>query len=187
MEQMELIGQEAPLAVPEDELERLAQVAEKRVEAVRKILQAALRLTNYQDWVDMGGRPYLTATGAEKLGAQFQISILDLQVEENERQDKKGKWIEFVAKARFRMGEREIEAVGTCSTRTKFFGFVRGELKELEEVDLPSVRKAAISNCKRSGILTLLGLRSPTYEDLKAAGIPIEKIPRVEYKKGGSR
>jgi len=185
MEQMEIIPQEAPLAVPEDELEKLAMVAEKRVEAVKKILRAALRLTNYQDWVDMGGRPYLTATGAEKLGAQFQISIMDLTVEEKERQDKKGKWIEFVAKARFRMGEREIEAVGTCSTRTKFFGYVRGELRELEEVDLPSVRKAAISNCKRNGILTLLGLRSPTYEDLKAAGIDVSKIQKVEYRKGG--
>ena len=35
MEQMEIIPQEAPLAVPEDELEKLAMVAEKRVEAVK--------------------------------------------------------------------------------------------------------------------------------------------------------
>jgi len=184
---LELFDQPTELALPEDELERLAVLAERRVEAVRTIERAALRMTNHYDWVDMNGRPYLTATGAEKMGALFGISITDLQVEEVQRKDDRGEWIEFVAKARFSMGSRQIEAIGTASTRSKLFGWAKGELKPIEEVDLPSIRKAAISNCKRNGILTLLGLRSPTYEDLKAAGVDVSKIARVEFQKKGGR
>ncbi len=184
---LELFDQPTELALPEDELERLAVLAERRVEAVRTIERAALRMTNHHDWVDMAGRPYLTATGAEKLGALFGISITDLQVEEVTREDDKGRWIEFVARAKFSMGSRQIEAIGTASSRSKFFGWAKGELKPIEEVDLPSIRKAAISNCKRNGILTLLGLRSPTYEDLKAAGVDVSRIARVEFQKKGGR
>ncbi|RLJ06872.1 MAG: hypothetical protein DRP12_03345, partial [Candidatus Aenigmatarchaeota archaeon] len=147
----------------------------------------ALKLTNYNDWVLFQVKPYLTATGADKLMVQFGISMYDLKVEEKEREDANGKWIEFVAQARFKLGSVEIPAVGTCSTRSKFFGYIHGELKPLEAVDIPSVRKAAVQNCKRNGVLTLLGLRSPTLEDMKAAGIDISKIPRVEYKKSGGK
>jgi len=190
--EQEKTTEEAPTPVVEqfqpsiiqDEVEVIAEIAERRVEAVKKIIQAALKLTNYNDWVLFSGKPYLTATGADKLMVQFGISMYDLKVDEIVREDKDGKWIEFVAQARFKLGSVEITAIGTSSTRSKFFGYVHGELKPIEAVDIPSVRKAAVQNCKRNGVLTLLGLRSPTLEQMREAGIDVNKIQKVEYKKG---
>ncbi|RLI68532.1 MAG: hypothetical protein DRP02_12415 [Candidatus Gerdarchaeota archaeon] len=173
-----------PALIEHDELIKIAEKAEKRVEAVKKIIRAALRMTNHRDWVLFAGEPYLTCAGAEKIARTFGISWYGMQIEEEERQDEKGKYIVFTCKGRFRLKDVEIEAIGTCSTRNKFFYLSKGRVKELHEISIPDVKKAAYTNCIVNGIKRLLGLRNLTLEDLKAAGVNIDKITKVTFKEG---
>jgi len=54
-----------------DLLLHMAETADKRADAYKKIKLAALRLTSADDWVDQGGNPYLLAPGAEKVADIF--------------------------------------------------------------------------------------------------------------------
>jgi hypothetical protein len=46
-------------AIADDNLLRVAEMAERRIDAVIKIKQMALKVTNANDWNDQGGKPYL--------------------------------------------------------------------------------------------------------------------------------
>ena len=58
----------------DDSLIRIAREAEARIDAVVKIKQIALKVTNARDWTDQNGNPYLQVSGAEKVGGVFNIS-----------------------------------------------------------------------------------------------------------------
>ena len=52
----------------------LADQAEKRIEAMNKIMNASLKMTTVNDWVLIGGIPYLQESGATKVARLFGIS-----------------------------------------------------------------------------------------------------------------
>lgn len=166
-------------------LERMAATAERQIVALKKVMLAALKMTAPQDWVILGGQPYLTGSGAEKVARLFGISWYDFEIKEDRYEDDKGPYVVFTCKGKFRMGPHEIEAIGTASTRSAFFGKAHGELKPLSDIDLPAVKKAAVTNCIVNGVKRLLGIRTIGIEALRAAGIDISKIPSVSYKKKG--
>ena len=173
---------EAPL-VEKDQVISLAKVAEQRVEAIKKIITAALKVTNEQDWVNLGGKPYLMCSGAEKIARLFGISWTDVKITKEEAEDAKGKWYMYVCSAKFRMGQSEIEAIGTCSSRARFFSIAHGKEKPIEEIDEPSIRKAALTNCIVNGVSRLIGLRNLSWDMIKQAGIDVKKILLIQYKK----
>lgn len=80
---------------------------------------------------------------------------------------------------------RVLEMMGNCSTRSDFFGTVQGKLKPLSEVDIPSIKQAAITNLWNQACVRSLGLKSLTLDDLKAAGMDTSKISSVAYEKSG--
>jgi len=174
--------QQSSALIEADSLIRLSEIAEKRVEAVNRLIRAALAITRPGDWVNLGGQPYLCASGAEKIARLFGIGWKDLKMVEEEREDEKGKWYLFTCEGTFFMNDIAIRAIGTSSTRAKFFAYSKGKLKPLDEIDIPSVKKAAYTNCIVNGITRLIGLRKMTWDDLKAAKINVEKIPKVDYK-----
>ena len=179
----ELIDVESSALIEADSLIRLSEIAEKRVEAVNRLIRAALAITRPGDWVNLGGQPYLCASGAEKIARLFGIGWKDMKMIEEEREDEKGKWYLFTCEGTFYLNDIAIRAIGTSSTRAKFFAISKGKARPLEEIDIPSVKKAAYTNCIVNGITTLIGLRKMTWDDLKAAKIDVSKIPKVDYKK----
>lgn len=58
-----------------DNILYLAEKAEKYIEAMNRIMDAALKITNELDWVLIGGTPYLQESGATKVARLFGISI----------------------------------------------------------------------------------------------------------------
>jgi len=178
----EIIDVESSALIEADSLIRLSEIAEKRVEAVNRLIRAALAITRPGDWVNLGGQPYLCASGAEKIARLFGIGWKDIKMIEEQREDEKGMWYLFTCEGTFFMNDIAIRAIGTSSTRAKFFGWVKGKLKPLDEVDIPSVKKAAYTNCIVNGITRLIGLRKMTWDDLRAAKIDVNKIPKVDYK-----
>ena len=83
------------------------------------------------------------------------------------------------------LGDRELEVVGNCSTRSEFFGVRNGMFKPLSEIDIPSVRISAYTNMLNHACIRSLGLKSLTLDDLKFAGMDTSRIGQVSFVRGG--
>lgn len=166
----------------------IAEQSEARLGALNKIKRVALKLTNPHDWVDESGRPYLQASGAEKVARLFGISW---RISEPIKEELEGGHFSYTYKGEFALGGASIEAIGTRSSKDGFFKkykYAGDERLELpaSEIDRGDVKKSAYTNLLGNGITRLLGIRNLTYDDLKEyAGITQDQVTRVEFKKGG--
>ena len=154
--------------ISSDSIIELANNAERRIEAVKKIKSLALRVTNSNDWQDEGGKPYLWVSGAEKVARLFNISWRFEEVETEEHDD--GHFT-FTFKGFFSVGGKTIESIGTRSSRDAFFSRAHGKDIEPGKISRGNVKKAAMTNCIGGGVCRLLGIRNMTWEELEAAGI----------------
>lgn len=172
-------------------LEIIVQDAEKKVALLQKILTVAIKATNPRDWIDQSGRPSPTASACEKIASVFGIKI-ELPVppegKREERSDNKGSYYTYTFTAKFSIGSRYIHAIGSGSSRDKFFSWNSGDKtwKELSEFDESNIRKSAYSNLILNGITRILGIRNLTWEQLKAGGIKKDSVAQVSYNKGAS-
>lgn len=175
-----------------DDIISIAAQAEARVAAVVKIKQTALMATSPQDWVDQQDRPYLQASGSEKIANLFGISWRFLTAEPKKTVDADGHYT-YTFVGEFRMGSRTIEVEGSRSSRDGFFKQYKytgeGQNKKKEEIPLRDrsnerdVAMAALTNLLGNGITRILGIRNLTWEDLaKFASINKNQLGRVEYK-----
>lgn len=176
--------EENALAVPvhsigDDQLLAVAEAAERRVDAVNRIKNLSLRVTNHQDWTNQGGKPYMQVSGAEKVARLFGISW---RLDEPTREDHTDGHFSYTFKGYFAMGSAEIEVVGTRSSSDPFFMGSKDNPKHTSEIDRNDVKKGAMTNCIGNGISRLLGIRNLTWEELAAAGISQEKTGKVNYK-----
>ncbi len=175
----ENVNQQLP-AIYDDALIEASQNAEKRIEAVKKIKVMSLRVTNPQDWVDEGGKPYPQASGSEKIARLFGISWRIDQplyvVEEDGH-------YRYEYKGYFSLGNVEIEVIGVRSSRDPFFAGSKDYPKPISEINKGNVQKSALTNCIANGVTRLLGLRNLTWEDLEEAGINKDSVNRVDFKK----
>jgi len=181
MENVPIVVGETIPAIADDTLITIAEQAEKRLEAMRKIKLVALALTNRQDWVNENGKPYLQSTGSEKIARMFGVSW---QIEEPAREVFPDGHYEWSYKGHFHLSGSSITAIGARSSRDKFFSRRGGNDLPPSEVDSSNVKKAAYTNMLANGITRLLGLRNLTWEDLSQyAKIRKEEVQGVEYKK----
>jgi len=179
-------------AIADNTLIAIAEQAEKRVDAMNKIKRMALKLTNPHDWVDESGRPYLQASGAEKVARLFGISW---RISEPIKETAEGGHFIYTYHGEFSLAGATIEAVGTRSSKDGFFKKYKyqGEGDDREKIELPAseidpgdVKKAAYTNLLANGITRLLGIRNLTYGELaEYAGIQQSQVTSVEYKSRG--
>ncbi len=181
------------LAVTDD----LVAMAEKRMRNFQRLLSVAISATTEHDWVDQGGtpdkpgKPYLCASGAEKIGRPFGVKWSNLKLERMWAEDDRGRYYIYVCTALFELpsGLDSIVSVGTCSQRDTFFstktdwtgGVKTTILKTTSDIDETNIMKSAVSNCIQNGITRLLGLRGLTWEQVEAAGLKREKAAKVGY------
>jgi len=185
----ELLPLEFEAVVQETELSRSQTIEEmvteleKGVEAYNRVKQIALKLTGPEDWVDMGGHPYLLESGAQKVAKAFGVQIGKVSLELQWQEDSKGKY--QVALARGSAFSRKlgsyIEDIGACSQRDKLYAMRGVELIPIEEVDITMVMKKAIANLYGRLIKRVVGLMGVSWENLDSAGI--KPAAKVEYKK----
>lgn len=148
----------------------------------QQMIGLALRFTTKNDWIDQDGKPYLQATGSEKLIAKFGLVIKDTKYEREEFDDEMGRSYLYTYSGTVSLPSgASVEAIGTCSTRDKFFGKRQGKFKPIQDVDIASIKKKAYTNFLGNGITRLLGLRGLTWENLKGGNI--EAGSQVTYKK----
>ena len=69
------------IAIPQNDLlavsggDDFLAIAEKRINQLQRIKELSLKITNENDWVDQNGKPYMMASGAEKVRGLFSISV----------------------------------------------------------------------------------------------------------------
>lgn len=173
-------------AVPSGiDLIEVAKQADALVEAVRKIKAVVFKLTNNHDWIDQGGKPYLQASGAQKVARAFGISWT---IDEPTKESLDGGHYMFTYKGAFSLHGACIDAIGTRSSKDGFFKKygskdAAGNRTELppSEIDPGDVKKSAFTNCLGNGISALLGIKNLTWEELNEAGIKKDEASRVDY------
>lgn len=169
-----------------DMTEDILAAANRRVAQLDKIISLALKRTNSNDWVDQDGKPYLCASGAEKIARLFGVCWKDVKCEKIISNDEKGQFYYFEYSAVFMLGNDSITAIGTCSQKDQFFAKAKGEFKPMSEIDETNIRKAAYSNMVVNGVSRILGIRNLMWKELEASGIHKDKASKVSYAKGGN-
>jgi hypothetical protein len=172
-------------------LDRSVAMAERYFAVIDRIRKAAVKATNYRDWVDQEGDPYLEFRGAAKVANAFGVIITDRERERQDYEDDKGPYYVFIERANARWNNRVQPEMGTCSTRDKLFGLRKGENGEkvmlpLSEIDITNVMKKAHTNLLNRAIKGLLGL-SFSWEELEEISngtISKQKCVKVPYRKG---
>jgi hypothetical protein len=109
-----------PLGGDVDALMQVAAHAEQRIDAVMKIKKVALKVTNAMDWVDQRDKPYLMASGSEKIANLFNISWRLMTPEPAVELEGDGNFT-YTYSGEFSMGNRTIQCEGSRSSRDKFF------------------------------------------------------------------
>lgn len=182
---------------PEDtgnEIQRYApnedpiELAELRLERVKRFVALSLQVTNEKDWTEIDGEPYLRATGAEKVARLFGVSWTQPDVKCVDEEDANGKYYIYTAAADFFLSGRPGESIGVmgrCSSRDKFFGTKDGKAKETADVSKENIMAKAMNNMINNGIKRLIGLRNVSWEMFLAAKLDRSKMSSVRHQSGG--
>lgn len=171
-------------APPEAALQDALEIMERRQALFQRVMEVAIRATNQGDWVNQDGKPYLQASGAEKVARRFGVRIYDVEIERENITDENGAYYLYtvMGKAALGSGNESIEAIGTCSSRDKFFGRKNGQNKPTQDVDISNIKRKAYTNFMGNAITRLLGIRNLTWEALAKFGITKNGAPAVEHK-----
>ena len=183
--EVENVGNDLP-AIADETLIQIANRAEKQIEAIKKIKSIVLKVTNYNDWQDMGGKPYLSVSGAEKVARVMGISW---RIDEPKMEMEPDGHFTYFYKGYFTLGGTTVECIGSRSSKDPFFRkYGKGNDAEGERIILPpseidkgDLRKSAFTNLLGNGITRLLGVRNLSWEEVRAGGVDTTKIGKVSY------
>lgn len=180
----EIIVQNEAITLDNDLLLQTAEAADKRITAINRIKSLALRVTSAHDWVDQGNKPYLQASGSQKVARLFGISW---QINEPKVEVYEDGHFMYSYTGTFTMQNVSIEALGTRSSRDPFFKRY-AKTTENQRVELPpteidrgDVQKAAFTNLLGNGITSLLGLKNMTWEEVSKGGVSQGATASVDY------
>ncbi len=175
--------------IPQEfDLDKVVRLAEAQVKALSKVFEIAIKRLETTDWCDQQGKPYLMASGCEKLMPLFGISILNIKSRKEKDKDEKGDYYIYYYSGTFQWKGNAIESMGACSSRDKFFAWDKynKDFKPLHDVDETNIAKASYSNMVVRGVTGLLGIRNLNWDKLIALGVDRDKCAKVEYGKKNS-
>ena len=175
-------GPQLPQVITEDFLVQF----EKGIDRYKRFLSAIFRLSTPTHWINhaRGDEPpklYLQSPGIEGLMNPLGVSYEKPDIKKEWRKTKDGEefyvyHVEGIVSSAT-LG-RHGWYVGACTSRDQFFIRRPGWNAEEGEED---ILKAALSNWLVNAISRLAGIRSPDPELLKAAGLDLSRIQRIEY------
>lgn len=167
-----------------DNIMVLAEQAEKRISAVKKIMNAALSITHENDWVLISGKPYLQETGSAKIARLFGVKWEFIGTNPQVEVDSEG-YKTFTYRMAFYMSNDRIECEGSRSMKEDFFAKSKNGLKKPDEIDERDVKMAAYTNCINNGIKRLVpGVRNIGIEELESAGLDVKQLSGYTFKTG---
>ena len=169
-----------------DLIDDIFAAANRRIQQLEQIVVMSIKRTNHNDWVDQGGKPYLTCSGAEKIARLFGVCWKNVKNEKVISTDELGQFYFYECTGEFTLGSDVITAIGTCSQKDQFFAKTKEGMKPASEIDETNIRKAAYSNMVVNGVTRILGIRNLTWDQVKAGGVDTSQISKVTYAKGGN-
>ncbi len=162
-----------------DNLLAMAEQAERRIDAINRIMSASLKITNEKDWILIAGTPYLQESGATKVARLFGIGW---SIENPILETESDGHFTYTYKGKFFMGGTSIEATGSRSSKDEFFTG-KTNPKAPQDIDKRDVKMSAYTNCINNGIKRILpGLRNLTVEDMASAGLDCNKMQGYTFK-----
>jgi len=186
------------------ELDKRVAEAEAFIGYMNKIRKLAIRATAPQDWVIMDDRPWLQETGVKKVNQVLGIRVYDVTLTAEKHTDDNGRLdLYFTATGKGELLGRQAMNVGMSSTRDPFFARRKKRdsqnkviwdnennrpvtyLLNLDEIDIPSVRKKAVTNLQARLQRDLCPI-NPTAAELKEAfGDRADQIEGFKFNTGG--
>lgn len=175
----------APLMRKDQSVEMALANAEKHINKRRGLVKLIAKNIDPRDVVIYGKPPKETVHYAKNACKQIlswiDADIVDVSISQTEFQRKTGPYIIFEATGLLILpGGRRVSITGSRATYDDFFGRAYQQDLPIEEVDIPSVRLAAITNMWNHA-LEDAGLK-PSLEELRDAGLNLEKASYVEFK-----
>lgn len=143
------------------------QDIKKKFDAMVEIKKMAYSCLNKHDLADFHGKPYLVASACEKIARG--VGLCWKQISLTKTLDVESGHYFYTAEYAFWFKsneEEKITEIGTRGTLDQFFGTVGGKQKPASEIDETDIKKAAVTNCKGRGIKSILGLGTPTWEEI---------------------
>jgi hypothetical protein len=160
--------------------QKAIEQANKRVDFFKQIKTVSLKMTNDIDWVNESGKPYLQASGAEKLKPIWGIYVKNVLIRPIPVEGKPYPMYECKGVVGSKVTGEESEFIGGRNANDKFFTGKDGT----NEVDLMDIMKAAYANFEARAVKQLLGMGNLTWDDLKQGGIDKSNTQTVTYTKG---
>jgi hypothetical protein len=176
-----------------EDVEAFSKKLEIASEKAKKIRRYAISMTNERDWVDQNGKPYLTSSGGEVIRRTFAIDIIVDKIEKEDFEAQRC-YVYTVHGRACKNGICQSE-IGTRSSKDKFFAayttWANGKkvtkFKEMTEVDITDIKKAAVTNFEIRAISKFTGLRNVSFDELEEAGLKTNLISKIPYKKNGEK
>lgn len=171
------------LSVAPDRLNEALLKIENVSQILDKSIRIALRRTKPQDWVRMGSKYYLMASGVEKIRGVFGLYFRDRVIVREDFPDGTYSYIcSGIAGSKLLdglFGEGiTIDIEGARSSQDDFYS------SNNRSPDPMDVRKSAYANFIVRSAKTILGLGNYTEADLKEMGVNVGKVAKVDYKEG---
>ena len=157
----------------------------QKVDALTKVVDGAVRLalqrTCAQDWVNMGGKWYLQASGVEKVRSVFGLYFKSMSTIKEDFGDGTYAYI-TTGTAGCKLldnlyGETTVQIEGCRSSADQFFS-------KQAVTDPMDVRRASYANFTVRAAKALLGFGNYTTADLQAMGVKVGDSTKVTYEKG---
>lgn len=167
-----------------DDIILLAEQAEAKMAALKKVMTACLGITTPFDWVIIGGKPYLQESGCTKvaalLGISFEIAPGFPKVTVDERGYKT-----YVYRVRAYNRRSWVEGEGSRSMNESFFAASGDKKKAPEEINERNVMVAALTNAKANAIKAIVpGLKNIEISTLENAGLDTKKMQGYTFNTG---
>lgn len=164
-------------------------IIESRNKVFDRVMSVAIKATSSNDWTDFGGKPFLESSGAEKIARRFGVTLGRPEVDKDYKQDDEGSFLEVTVMGEAWLSDKDRAwAIGTCSSRDKFFGTKKDKdgnkiFKPMSEISTGDVIKKAYANWTGNVIKKLLGLKGLSWDDLSQFGITRNGKSSVQFNK----
>lgn len=167
---------------------------ERIAEAQTRLIMTALKTkTRNKDWIDFGGKPYLTGDGAERLcavGIRLGTPMFDV------RHDGEDIIVDCLLEASWHFTGQTVTGLGSCSTRDKLYGTseyelclarAEGSTRLARKLLEGHIKKKAQKNATGRAVSAVMGISGLSWDDLKPYGIILDGAgARVDFKKGAT-
>jgi hypothetical protein len=172
----------------DEEMNSFLEQVERRNTAIDRMLKMALAKLQPEDFHDFNGKPMLQGIGAQRLIKFFGITVSDMErvpaigyeICEGDIANR----LRVTFRATFKLGSMEITGEGMRDTHNQLFCKTTAGYKEIADIELPNLDRAAKTAMYRDGVATLLGLKGLTWKYLKNLGFSPDQTTGHSYQTG---